>query len=177
MSRDVSRALRMLKTALEMEERGFAFYRQATETCRSEAAREVFRTLQMDESVHMKRIRAIFSSLEERGDFGEEWWSIQVEHAALDEMFRDVARRHGEAVRAAQEDVEALEVGVDFEARSVRFYEERLSEATDAVEKRFIEAMLGEERSHHQALQDTKLYLTDPAAWFAANEGAHVDGG
>lgn len=167
----------MLKTALEMEERGFEFYKQAVETCRDEAARELFRTLQMDEVVHMKRIRTLFAAIEGGEPWTEEWRSVQVERVALDQMFREIAKKQGTEVRPDTADVEAVDVGIDFEAKAVRFYEERLGEAEGPDERRFLEAMIGEERSHYQALQDTRLYLTDPAAWFAANEGGHVDGG
>jgi len=170
-------ALKMLKTALEMEQKGFEFYRRASDTCRNEAARELFRTLQMDEVVHMKRIRDLFSSLEGGGSWNEDWQKHAIAHPALANVFRDLARRSRDHIRADSADLEAVEVGIEFEARSVRFYEDRLAEAEDPIERRFLQAMVEEERTHHQALQDTRLYLTDPSAWFAANERGHADGG
>ncbi len=171
------KALGMLATALEMEERGFEFYKRAVETCQHEAAREVFRTLQVDEALHMKRIRSLYAGLDQRGTWSDDWKTMTADHAGLARMFQEVARAHGEAIRADTRDLEAVDVGIGFEAQSVRFYEERLAEAEDPLERRFLEAMVGEERDHHRALQDTRLYLTDPAAWFAAVEGGHVDGG
>ncbi len=178
MSTSRTQVTAMLNAALEMEERGFDFYRQAVETCRDEAAREVFRTLQTDEAVHAKRIRAIAASLEDRGAFGDEWRSQSVSHVDLTGLFRGLAgRRDAAAARAEASDLEALDVGIALETRSIRFYEDHLAQATDEAERRFLEAMIGEERSHHQALRDTRLYLTDPAAWYAAHEGTHADGG
>jgi len=36
--------------------------------------------------------------------------------------------------------------------------------------------MISEEKSHHAALSDMKLYLSDPAAWFVEQEHPGLDG-
>lgn len=171
------RLLGMLKTALEMEERGFEFYRQASERTKDEAARDLFKTLQAEEAVHMRRIRAIYSSIESTSSFGSEWEKEVVAHKGLDAIFKGLAKRTEGSKGAEVSDIEAVETGLEFEARSVKFYEERLKEAESDAERAFLKAMVEEERTHYRALQDTKLYLTDPQAWFAANEGTSVDGG
>ena len=68
-------------------------------------------------------------------------------------------------------------MGIGFESQAVKFYNEQLQGASGPLEKAFIEAMIAEERSHHAALTDMKLYLTDPAAWFAGVEGGMLEGG
>jgi len=67
---------------------------------------------------------------------------------------------------------------IDFEMRSVEFYEEQLPKATDSLEQEFIKKMIVEERGHHAALTDMKFYLSDPAGWFREKErGGPFDGG
>lgn len=58
----------------------------------------------------------------------------------------------------------------------VAFYQDHLSKAKDRVEREFIEQMVTEEKSHHAALSDMKLYLSDPAAWFVEQEHPGLDG-
>lgn len=171
------RALNMLNTALDMEKKGFEFYKNAVETCVAEAAREVFETLMKDEVLHMKRIKTIFEGLQGGGPWTEEWKVFKVDHGDLSDMFRDIAKRHGPDIHADTSDLAAVDVGVDFEGKAVEFYKEQLGLATPGLEAAFIEAMIVEERSHHAALTDMKLYLTDPAAWFADAEKSTLEGG
>lgn len=169
-----SRVVNMLRTALEMEERGFEFYKRAVNNCQDEAAREVFRSLQADEAVHMKRIQTIFESIVGRNLWPDEWAQMTIAHPRLEALFKGLQAK-GESASAS--DIEALDMGLKLEADSVKFYEDALTEAESEAESRFLKAMIEEERSHYRALQDTKLYLTDPASWFAEHEGHIVDGG
>jgi len=170
-------ALKMLNTALDMEEKGFEFYKKAAEACRSEAAREVFSTLKKDEVLHMRRIKAIFEGLEGGGPWTETWRVHKIEHGDLTSMFREIAKKHGTDIQVDAGDVEAIEIGIDFENKAVVFYTEQLGSASNTLEKNFIEEIIAEERSHHVALADMKQYLTDPAAWFAEMERSGMDGG
>lgn len=177
MSEKDDRVLNMLNTALEMEEKGFEFYRKAKDECGSDAAREVFHTLMKDEVLHVKRIKAIYAGLDGGGKWNDEWKAFRVEHGDLSRMFQSIARKHGSNIETTAGDVEAVDVGIDFEGRAVEFYSQQLSLAGEPLETKFIEEMIAEERSHHAALTDMKLYLTDPAAWFAGAERSGMDGG
>lgn len=56
-------AVEMLKTALEMEEKGFNFYEQTIKTCKNPLGTEIFTTLRNDELLHKDRIKAIYKSM------------------------------------------------------------------------------------------------------------------
>ena len=171
------RSLQMLSTALEMEEKGKNFYERAIRTAKNELGRDIFRTLMEDEIIHMDRIRKIYTSLSDNQAWSEEWKGLKVKHDNLGDLFRNMAKKHGAKITAETSDLEAIEVGIDFESRSVSFYEEQLTKATDPLEQEFIEEMVAEERSHHAALTDMKLYLSDPAGWFREKEHGGLDGG
>ncbi len=74
MNEDLKRAMKMLSTALEMEERGRAFYQRAVSTCKNDMGKEIFQTLMEDEDVHMVRIRSIYETLS-----GKQVWSRKLE--------------------------------------------------------------------------------------------------
>ncbi|MBE9569830.1 MAG: ferritin family protein [Proteobacteria bacterium] len=171
------RSLRMLSTALDMEEKGKEFYEGAIETAKNEVGRDIFRTLMEDENIHMDRIRKIYASLSDNQAWSEEWKGLKVKHDDLGELFRQMAKKHGAEITADTSDLEALDIGIDFESRSVEFYEEQLTKAVDPLEQEFIRKMVTEERSHHAALTDMKLYLSDPAGWFREKEHGGLDGG
>jgi rubrerythrin len=177
MNEDLKRAKKMLSTALEMEERGKAFYERAVSTCRNDMGKEIFQTLMEDEDVHMIRIRSIYERLSGKQAWSEEWKKLKVKHADLGGLFRNIAKKHGPKIVADTSDLEALDTGIDFEMISVEFYEEQLKKATNSLEQEFIRKMVAEERGHHAALTDMKFYLSDPAGWFREKERGGLDGG
>jgi rubrerythrin len=176
MSDNIERSLQMLSTALEMERKGKTFYDEAISTCQNEVGREMFRMLMKDEVVHMDQILKIYEALKAGGAWSDEWKSIRSEHKDLRELFREMVSDHGTRITSKTSDLEALEVGIDFESRAISFYQEHLEKATDSLEREFIEQIISEEKSHHAALSDMKLYLSDPAAWFVEQEHPGLDG-
>jgi rubrerythrin len=176
MSDAPDRSLHMLSTALEMEEQGKGFYDKAVSTCHNSVGKEMFRMLMKDEVMHMDRIRKIYERLKAGRSWSDEWKAIQPDHRDLGVLFRELASARGREITSEASDVEALEVGIDFELRAISFYQEHLEKATDFLEREFIEHLITEEKSHHAALSDMRLYLSDPAAWFVEMEHPGLDG-
>lgn len=176
MTNPTERSLNMLTTALDMEEKGKAFYQKAIEQCGNDLGQEIFRKLKADEDVHVKRIKAIYASLTDKGTWSDEWKDHEVEHEDLGAFFRSLAKKHGATIQADAGDIEALDVGLDFEQKAVTFYREQLREASDALEREFIQLMVTEEKGHHAALADMKMYLENPEAWFQETERSLLDG-
>jgi hypothetical protein len=138
--------------------------------------REIYTMLRDDEKVHIERIMKIYSSIEEGKDWMEEWKGQKLSHGDLGDMFVDLTKRHGKDFTADAGDIEALGVGVDFELSAVDFYLRHLDKAADPKEREFLELMVVEERSHFKILDDMRLYLTDPEAWFMEVEKSGLDG-
>ena len=176
MSSGQDRSLEMLSTALELEKKGTRFYEEAISACHNQIGREIFRMLMKDEVVHMDRIRKIYESLKAGNAWSDEWKSIKPDHKDLRALFREMASDYGRKITAKTSDLEALEVGIDFESRAISFYQEHLAKATDPLEREFLEEIIAEEKSHHAALSDMKLYLSDSAAWFVEQEHPGLDG-
>ena len=170
------RALKMLSTALEMEQKGKLFYDKAIESCGNALGREIFTTLRNDEIVHLSRIKAIYDSLEGGDGWTDLWRKHGEGHERLVPFFAELARKAGPNVRAESSDLDALSVGIEFEQRSVNYYRDELSHATDPTERIFLEKMIAEEQSHFDVLTDMRFYLSDAAAWFAEKERTGFDG-
>ncbi len=176
MAEESDRALRMLATALEKEERGRDFYGQAVSTCSNELGKDIFRTLMVEEGIHIKRVKEIYEALHLGKGWSNDWKSHKQENENLQALFRERIRKLGPGVKAASSDLEALEVGLGFEQGAIDFYEQELARAIDPLEKEFIQVMIKEERSHYASLSDTKLYLTNPESWFTEMERHTLDG-
>ena len=138
MTHHFDRALAMLATALEMEEKGKAFYEKAISTCKNQLGVKIFTMLKKDEDIHVQRIQKIYEQLNTQHTWSQEWKSFGEGHADLGKVFRDLAAVQGGNIQAGTGDLEALEVGITFEFKAVRFYEDQLKAATDDTEKEFI---------------------------------------
>jgi rubrerythrin len=178
MSEPHERALKMLATALEMEQKGHDFYQNALANCQNPAGVEIFRMLAQDEVHHTRMIERIYDKVSGGADWSLDLEEMQQERRQEDlgAFFREVAQRHGKDIHAETSDLEALEIGLDFERKAVDFYVKQLALATDPLERRFLEEMVAEERSHVQLIADTQAYLKDPAIWFEEHEKPLLDG-
>jgi rubrerythrin len=170
------RALKMLATALEMENKGKRFYDQAIAKCKSKAGAEIFQKLAKDELVHIGRIKRIYDAVKAGASLEAEMRALDADEEKLTDFFRALATRHGPKIERHASDLDALDVGLDFEAKAVTFYEGALKQAEDDLERRFLQRMVLEEKDHYAALSDMKLYLTNPAAWFQEHESPVLDG-
>jgi rubrerythrin len=175
MTDENQRACDMLSTALDMEKKGKAFYDRAAQNCESEQVKDVFSMLAEQEVAHIERINRLYESL----TGGKGWCELEYKdgkHPSIGKVFSEMAKKHGADIKTYTTDVEALETGIDLEARSLKFYRERLDEAGDPMEKEFLEKMAAEEKEHHATLSDLKLYLSDPSSWFSEKERTGLDG-
>jgi rubrerythrin len=169
-------SIRMLETALEMEEKGKEFYEKAISNCTNALGKDIFTTLMKDEIVHLDRIKSIYESLKNDNTWSMNWQSYKEDHGDLKLFFKNLAVKHGGNITADTKDLEALDIGIDFEAKSVKYYKEALSKSNDPLEKAFLEKMVDEENLHHFVLSDLKFYLSDPTGWFTEQEHHGLDG-
>lgn len=176
MTRENQRALEMLKTALSMEEEGEKFYRKAMGASKDALGKGIFETLMNDEKIHYVRILKIYNKLKDENAWTEEWKSMDVGHKDVNALFREMAAQRNKTIKAAPGELEAIDVGIDFEYKTMKFYQDYLPEAKDSLEKEFLEKMVAEERSHYTALKDMKYYMSDPAAWYQEMERGGLDG-
>ncbi len=166
----------LVAKALEMEERGKAFYQDALEKCSNPLGRDIFQKLKADEDVHVARIKAIHESLTGGHGWSDDWKTMGLDGGDVKQVFRDLAAKYQTEIHASTDDIQAVEMGMDFEQKAVDFYRAELERATDAMEREFAELMVQEERSHYSALSDIKFYLENPEAWFEQHERSQLDG-
>jgi rubrerythrin len=176
MAEVIDRSLKMAAVALEKEERGRDFYIKAASTCVNEPAKEIFRMLTKEEVAHIGRVKAIYEALKGGNAWSADWKAHKTEDEDLQKLFRDRILKQGAKITSGTDDIQALEIGMEFEQGAIDFYEDALKKADDPLEREFIELMIREERSHFAALSDIKQYLTDPDAWHTEMERHGMDG-
>ncbi len=176
MTNGSERSGQMLAAALEKEEKGRDFYKDAAEKCVNQLGREFFRILMAEEGVHIRRIKDIYSSLTGASKWTDKWKAMAFENEDLHKLTRKRCVELGSRVKGDSSDIEALNIGLQMEQGAINFYEDQLDKSTDSLEKEFITIMIAEERNHYAALSDMKLYFTDPESWFIENEKVILDG-
>ncbi len=176
MSQENKRALDMLKTALEMEEKGRRFYEKAVNECPNDLGKEIFELLKNEELKHIKKIREIYAGLQAGNSWSDEWTELQGTTRDAAVIFRKLAQKYGKNIKSGSTDLEALDIGLEFEAASVEFYEKHCKTASDPSEFKFVKQMAEEERRHYNLLEDLKFYYTDPEGWMMEKGKAGLDG-
>jgi len=168
----------MLETALQIEEKGRAFYDRAQRSCGNSECREIFSALMKDEVLHQGRIKKIHDELTADQPWTRNWESLgnSPDKKEVEALFRKLVREKKMDPKPEATDLEALNTGLALEEASLSFYQEHLSKTTDPLEAAFLEQMIREERGHWRSLQDIRFYLTDPQGWFMEKEKAGLDG-
>ena len=175
MENEHARILEVLQTALQMEIDGKEFYEKAAQKSGNELATELFQQLAREEDSHRQKFVEIYEAYKRR----QSWPDIEApseEGTKLRSLFARATEALGTKSRVARDELEAIKVAIDMEVESFNLYHSRAEQTTVATEKRFYEALAGEERQHQLALSDTYEYLCDPAGWFTKKEHWSLDG-
>jgi rubrerythrin len=171
------RSLQMLSAALEKEQKGCDFYKDAAAKCANPLGKELFKILIGEEGIHVKRIQEIYDHLQGgKSNWPETWKSLKGENPDVLALARKRISELGSKVKPESSDLEAIEIGIQMEQGAIKFYEDQLAKAVEPLEKEFVTLMINEEHNHFAALSDMKWYFTDPEAWFIEKEKHGLDG-
>jgi rubrerythrin len=177
MDKKTEKVFKMYQAALDMEEKGESFYEKTAKSSKTELGKKMFKMLADDELVHMARIKAIYGALKKGGEWTLKWKTLKIKHPDIKDVFKKLAAKNKGKLKPKSTDLDAIEVGLDLEQRSIDFYRDNLAKSKDDLEKQFLEHMVVEEKTHHYLLADMKFYLTAPDAWYIEHEKHSLDGG
>jgi rubrerythrin len=175
MENEQARTIEVLQLAVRMEVDGKDFYQKASRKSNSKLAKELFQQLANEEDIHRKKFEAIYEALKR----GQHWPDVappSEKGKKLKSLFAEATKALGSKVKVAESELEAIKIAMDMESKSYNLYHSRSEESGLPVEKRFYEALAGEERGHHLALVDSYEYLSDPTGWFTKKEHWSLDG-
>jgi len=165
-----------LGMALEMERRGHKFYSDAVKDSDSPLVQEIFKILAGEELNHMERFEEIYQALQS-GKVEDYWLRIPLQSSNLDQVFSNLARKYLKEIKPGSTRISALELGMEMEQDSIKFYQERLTQAEGEKEREFLEKIIQEEQKHFQILKDMEFYFTNPEGWFQEKERSSLNGG
>lgn len=165
MTRATENALEVLRTAMQIERDGYAFYRAAAAATRQSSGVKMFLSLARDEMEHLAKLEMAYCSLTK----GEQWPSLRHSTHCKREVF-PASQQVVCDVKPDSGEVTALQRGIQAERDSIAFYQSAMEEATDAEPAEMYRYLLGEEKAHLSILQAEYDHLTQTGFWFNEQE-------
>jgi rubrerythrin len=89
---------------------------------------------------------------------------------------KKLKQKRDKVSKACLDDVAAIETGMELENKGIEFFQGRIKEAVEPIEREFLGHMIAEERSHYIMLADLKFYYTDTGHWLMEKSRAGLDG-
>jgi len=160
-----SEILQALRTAMEAELTGHAFYKNASRSTRDPKGKKTFERMAEEEMAHFNYLRHQYQSMAKNGtyDFSEKLLKRQAKHASS-AIFGDEIKR---GIKDAHFEVSALTIGMKLEMEAMRFYRECAEKAENEEVKNFYTQLADWEKDHYEAFQQQLQVLKEE--YFQAN--------
>jgi rubrerythrin len=143
---------KILSTALELEQKGFHFYKHAETSTQNETGKKMFSQLAREEEEHIISLKDMFTDL---------YPQQSGKHIPL--FTGTVSEYSGE--------VEALQIAIEMEKQSIQFYSEWAQEELQSLFNQLIEF----EKTHLELLQAELDYVQKTGFWFDYYESSQED--
>ncbi len=176
MSDEQEKTLAVIKTAIQMEIDGKAFYLKVGNLSGNELGKKLFESLAADEDSHRQVFEEIFEAIRAKRDWPAA--SFQADYGqGLRTLFARTIEKMATGVQPAQTELEAVQTAMSLEDKSFDYYQEYGSQATYPAEKELYQKLAAQEAEHKLILADYYEYLVNPAAYFVQKEHPSLDGG
>ena len=113
-----------LKQALKMEQDGKAYYEKAFNQVENKLTKEIFKSLIKAEERHAQKIKRLYTSLEETG----EWPDVALRRntkETVDNIFATAFADLGERLKGTTTDIEALKSAAELEDQGIKYYQSK----------------------------------------------------
>jgi len=151
-----------LDFALKMELDGEQYYRELSQKNKDNSLYVVFDSLAEDEKYHYEIIRQRIAKstghLKRNNELGESKTIFDSTSMAIKEL------------KAAPDQLDAYVIALGNEKKSIDLYKKLFDETNGDNEKKFFEALVKEEQSHYNIIDDMIGMLIKPVEWVESAE-------
>lgn len=171
---DWNSPLGVLRRAMQLERDGFKFYIGAAERATGDKGKKMFEGLAADEEKHLRLLMVEYKSLEAGGGWIDPTQALEQE-LDLDPANPDLpGPDYPEAdpifnparTPSLQDDIAALEFGMDAEKLSYDLYNGAAQKADNAAAKQAYDILAEQENGHYELLRESRDYLTNNQTWW-----------
>ena len=153
-----------IKTAIQMEKDGHAFYLKAAAQTTNEMGRTVFESLAADELVHLDTFKKIF-----QGEINAVEWETLVKsnmkYGNLSIFPKDLKAMKN--ANPNSDEMDALRMGMDSEKEAIDYYTSLMNSIPDAKIKKIIIEIIDQEKNHYRILQQEFSHLSSTGLWYS----------
>jgi len=150
--------LDILKMAILMEMRGFAFYTKVAEQTNDNDIRNVFSIMAQEENMHIKYLSEQFSNYEKNKSFGHtpvtDSSGAGITNLILSEEIKN-------KISAAGYEAAAISAAIDMEKKAIEVYSKQAEISTDPNEKNLYKWLADWEQGHLKILSELDNELRD----------------
>ena len=133
----------------------------------------MFQSLADDELKHIKRIKTLFESLLEKGEWPQE---LPAPPTQIKTVFKEALATIDKDVKGDENDLEVIDFALELERKGFKFYRDMAQKSARQDEKDFFNSLADEENIHIDILQATYEYFERPWDSFAQEERPIFEG-
>ena len=167
--------LNALEVALNNETREREFYIKNAKRTKNPLGKAMFKQIGDDELEHYERLKQLHQKWAKQ----EKWPEtvpLRVKNTNVKEILVEFIKKVDEKVEGDDDDLKAVRIAIDFEAKGAKFYADLRDSVSDSKEKEFFDLLSRIENEHYLSLKDTEEYFIDPASWYRRVEHHTLDG-
>lgn len=167
--------LNALELALNNKMREQEFYLKHAHRTTHPLGKKMFQQIGDDELEHYERIKQLHETWSKK----ERWPEtvpLKVKETMVKDILVDFVKKANEKTRGDSNDLEAVRIALEFEAKGAKFYAEIRDVSSDPKERDFFDLLAKMEYEHYLSLKDTEEYFIDPASWYRKMEHHTLDG-
>ena len=155
-----------LKTAIEAELTGHAFYKNAAKSTSDPMGKETFSRMAEEEIGHFRYLRHQYQSVLEKGDYDFSKKLDKRDHKYADSpIFSEEIKNR---IKDSHFEVSALSIGMKLEADAMNYYRACAEKSQKEEVKKFFNDLADWERDHYRAFAQQLETLKEE--YFAAND-------
>ena len=152
-----------IKTAIQMEKDGFAFYKKASAQTSSDMGRDIFDSLANDEQLHLEVFQKLFQDKIEK----TEWDNLvnsSKKYAEINIFPKDLKQMEG--ANPDTNELDALNFAMNSEKEAIDYYTKIKEDTQDEEVKKIIDEIIEQEKSHYMILQEEFNHLSATGYWY-----------
>jgi rubrerythrin len=152
-----------IKTAIQMEKDGYAFYKKASAQTSSEMGRDIFDSLAKDEQLHLEVFQKLFEEKIEKSEWNNLVNSSK-KYADIDIFPKDLQQIEGASPDTNE--LDAIKIAMDSEKDAIEYYG-KIKENTKLEDiRQIINEIIEQEKNHYSILQEEFDHLTKTGYWY-----------
>ncbi len=137
------KVLDILKSAILLEKRGFAFYSKVAASTKGEAVKKFFEHMAQEEVQHVELLAKQYKTYQKQGRFEKD--DLVANESVADDVLSEKVKNE---IEASSFEAAAISSAIDFERRAVELYGKRALETKDPEEKNLYQWLSKWEQTH-----------------------------